>query len=100
MERLVDFRRRASSDGLSIGGFRAGVRHGGDERNGFLLFLSRPRHAFAVRNIPRIGAFAFTREPIARGAAGAWVAGRRVRGIGGGGVYRGHCWRRRSGRGA
>ena len=95
-EHLVDFCRRASGDGLSIGSFRADVRLCRLDRLDFWLFLSRPQHTFAARNIPRIGAFAFTREAIARGAVGAWVAGRRLRGIGGGG----HCWSKSSRRGA
>ena len=35
VESLVDFRRRVSGDGISIGGFRAGMCHGGLERLGF-----------------------------------------------------------------
>ena len=71
LEGLVNFRRRASGNGLAVGGFRMGVRHGGHENCDFWLFLSRSRQAFAAPHIPRIGAFAFTREAIASGASGA-----------------------------
>ena len=83
-EGLVDLRRRASGDELSIGGFCAGLRHGGLERLGFLLLLSCPQDAFAARYVFQTGAIVFTLEGIVSGAAGAWVAGRRLRGMGGG----------------
>ena len=48
-EGLVDLHQRASGDELSIGGFRAGLRHAGLERLGFLIFLRHPWDAFAAR---------------------------------------------------
>ena len=75
-EGLVDLRWRASGDEISIGGFRAGLRHGGIERLGVWFFLSRLRDAFATRYLFRIGAFVLTWEGIASGAAGAWGVGR------------------------
>ena len=46
---LVDFIRKASGDGLSISGFRASVRHGGNERDYVWLFFCRPRLFFLWR---------------------------------------------------
>ena len=47
-EGLVDFYQRASGKGLAVGGFRAGVRHGGNKKCDFGIFLSRPQQAFAA----------------------------------------------------
>ena len=88
-ERLVDFRRRASGDGISIGSFCTGVRHGGINRLSFFLFLSRPRDAPSARYIFWTGVFVLTWDGITSGAVGAWVADFRIRGMGGGGHY---CW--------
>ena len=84
-ERLVDFRRRASGDGISIGSFCMGVRHGGIDRLSFCLFLSRPRDAPSARYIFWTGVFVLTWDGITSGAVGAWVVDFRIRGMGGGG---------------
>ena len=47
-ESLVEFRWRDSGNGLSIGGFCAGVGQDGLKRLSFLLFISRPPDTFAA----------------------------------------------------
>ena len=84
------------SEGISVSSFCAGVRHGGQERYDFLIFISRLRQDFAAPNIPWIRAFDFNRDAIAHVVGGAWVASRQFWGIGVGG----HCWRERSTRDA
>ena len=89
-EGLVDLRQRVSGNELSIGDFRAGLRHDGLERLGFLLFLSRPQDAFAARYVFWTGAFAFNWEDIVIGEAGMWVTGLRIQVMGVGCHF---CWR-------
>ena len=85
----MNFRQRASIDGVSVGGFRAGVSHGGLERLVFFFFLSRPRDAFASRYIFWAWVFVFTWEGVASGASDTWVAIHWLWGMVGGCHY---CW--------
>ena len=72
-ESLVDFRWRASGDGLSVGGFLGVLCHGRLKRLGFWLFLRRFRDALAARTIFQTGAFIFTAASVMDGSEGAWV---------------------------
>ena len=58
MEGLINIRRGASSDRLSVGGFGGGgLYHGGIEREDFRLVLRRSQDALAARNIFQTAAF-------------------------------------------
>ena len=77
MEGLINIRRGASSDRLSVGGFGGGgLYHGGIEREDFRLVLRRSQDALAARTIFRTGAFFFSRVAIAEGVAGGSAASR------------------------
>ena len=89
VEGLINIRRGASSDRLSVGGFGGGgLYHGGIEREDFRLGLRRSWDALVAQTIFQTRAFFFSRVAIAEGVAGTWVAGPRLRGM----CCGGHCW--------
>ena len=88
MEGLINFRKGASGNGLSVGSFGGGVfSHGGIEGEDFWLFLHRSWGALAAQSIFWTGAFFYSQVAAVEVSVGTRVSGRRLWGMGGGG----HC---------
>ena len=68
---LVNFRQRASQNGITISSLREDVSHGGTKRLYWWLVLGRLQDSLAAQNVFRTGVFVFTILYIYIIAAGA-----------------------------